>query len=83
MAFKFLKQIARTEADCPFGELQRTRTEVLQEYHAALAELETTVVGRRFLEAARQLQTLEEGPPEDARQYMREVIEAHKDWSRN
>ena len=80
---KFLDQIAAREADCPFGELARTRTEIIQEYHAARAELETTVVGRKYLAAEEAMRKLEAGPPEDARQYMREVVIAHREWKQS
>ena len=79
----FLKRLERTERTCPFTELQRTRTAALQDYHSALAELENTVVGRKFLAAARTLQTLEQGPPEDPREYIQQVVTAHRSWSKN
>lgn len=79
----FLDRLARTEKNCPFGELQRTRTELVQEYHSALMELEATVVGRRFLAAAEALQKFDQGPPDDPREYIREVVKAHAKWREN
>jgi len=80
---KFLDQLARIEKDCPFGELARTRTAIIQEYHSALLALEATVTGRRFLAAAEALQKFEQGPPEDPREYIVEVVKAHAKWREN
>lgn len=80
---KWLEQISAKEDDCPYSQLARSRTEIIQEFHAAKAELEMTVAGRRYLAAKAALDAFEAGPPEDPAQYMRDVVIAHREWSKS